>query len=80
MLTSKGLNTEDRTILRYQRLDKGGVVDLAQEQIKRKQKFKIRKTKAAGRGHNMINPKYREKAGKIVQAWWRERKEKYKKN
>ena len=79
MLSSKGLNTEDRTILRYQRIDKGGVVDLAQEQIKKKEKFKIRKVKATGRGHNMINPKYREKAAKIVQAWWRERKEKYKK-
>ena len=79
MLSSKGLNTEDRTILRYQRIDKGGVVDLAQEQQRKKEKFKIRKAKAAGRGHNMINPKYREKAAKIVQAWWRERKEKYKK-
>ena len=27
----------------------------------------------------MINPKYREKAAKIVQGWWRERKQKYKK-
>ena len=27
----------------------------------------------------MINPKYREKAAKIVQAWWRERKQKYNK-
>ena len=79
MLSSKGLNTEDRTILRYQRLDKGGVVDLAQEQIKKKEKFKIKKVKATGRGHNMVNPKYREKAAKIVQAWWRGRKEKYKK-
>ena len=24
----------------------------------------------------MINPEYREKEAKIVQAWWRERKEK----
>ena len=79
MLSSKGLNTEDRTILRWQRIDKGGVVDLAQEKIKKKEKFKIRKVKATGRGHNMINIKYREKAAKIVQAWWRERKEKYKK-
>ena len=78
-MLSKGLNTEDRTILRYQRVDKGGVVDLAQEQIKKKEKYKIKKMKAKGRGHNMINPKYREKAAKIVQAWWRERKEKYKK-
>ena len=79
MLSSKGLNTEDRTILRSQRTDKGGVVDLAQEKIGKKVKFKIKKVKATGRGHNMINPKYREKAAKIVQAWWKERKEKYKK-
>ena len=31
------------------------------------------------RGNNLINPKYREKAAKIVQGWWRERKQKYKK-
>ena len=79
ILSSKGLNTEDRTILRSQRIDKGGVVDLAQEKIGKKIKFKIRKVKSTGRGHNMINPKFREKAAKIVQAWWRERKEKYKK-
>ena len=78
-MLSKGYNLEDRIILRHQRIDKGGVVDLAQEQIKKKEKFKIRKVKATGRGHNMINPKYREKAAKIVQAWWRERKEKYQK-
>ena len=80
-MLSKGYNLEerDRIILRHQRIDKGGVVDLAQEQIKKKEKFKIRKVKATGRGHNMINPKYREKAAKIVQGWWRERKEKYQK-
>jgi len=79
MLSNKGLNAEDRTILRRMRIDKGGVVDLAQEKLGKKEKFKIKKVKATGRGHNMINPKYREKAAKIVQAWWRERKEKYKK-
>ena len=79
MLSSKGLNAEDRLIFRHQRIDKGGVVDLGQEQLRKKEKFKIKKVKATGRGHNMINPKYREKAAKIVQAWWRERKEKYKK-
>ena len=78
-MLSKGLNNEDRMILRRMRIDKGGVVDLAQEQLGKKEKFKIKKVKAVGRGHNMVNPKYREKAAKIVQAWWRERKEKYKK-
>ena len=33
-MLSKGYNLEDRIILRHQRIDKGGVVDLAQEQIK----------------------------------------------
>ena len=79
MLSAKGPNTEDRTILRRMRLDKGGVVDLAQETLQKKSKFKIKKARAGGRGITTINPKYREKAAKIVQAWWRERKEKYKK-
>ena len=80
MMASKGLNTEDRLIFRKNRLGgKGGVVDLAQEKLAKKAKFKIKKAKATGRGHNMINPKYREKAAKIVQGWWRERKQKYKK-
>ena len=64
-------------ILRRMRIDKGGVVDLAQEQLGKKEKFKIKKVKAVGRGHNMVNPKYREKAAKIVQAIGE--KEKYKK-
>ena len=78
MLSAKGPNTEDRTILRRMRLDKGGVVDLAQETLQKKSKFKIKKARAGGRGITTLNPKYREKAAKIVQAWWRERKEKYK--
>ena len=77
MLSAKGPNTEDRTILRKMRLDKGGVVDLAQESLQKKTKFKIKKARAGGRGITSINPKYREKAAKIVQSWWRERKEKY---
>ena len=79
MLSAKGPNTEDRTILRRMRIDKGGVVDLAQENIQKKSKFKIKKARTSGRGFTNINPKYREKAARIVQAWWRERKERYKK-
>ena len=41
MLSSKGLNAEDRLIFRHQRIDKGGVVDLGQEQLRKKEKFKI---------------------------------------
>ena len=79
MLSAKGPNTEDRTILRRMRIDKGGVVDLAQESIQKKSKFKIKKARTSGRGYTSINPKYRDKAARIVQAWWRERKERYKK-
>ena len=79
MLSAKGPNTEDRTILRRMRLDKGGVVDLAQEAIQKKSKFKIKKARAGGRGFTAINPRYREKAARIVQGWWRERKARYKK-
>ena len=78
MIAGKGLNTEDKVIYRKDRFYKGGVVDLAQEKLAKKA-FKIKKVKATGRGHNTINPKYREKAAKIVQGWWRERKQKYKK-
>ena len=76
MLSAKGPTAEDRTILRRMRIDKGGVVDLAQEKIQNKSKFKIKKARIGGRGLSSINPKYRDKAAKIVQAWWRERKNK----
>ncbi len=85
MLSSKGLNTEDRTILRKMRFDKGGVVDLAQEKMNKKgNQFKIKnsKPKNIDRKNNKnsklyINPKYREKAAKIIQNWWRNLKEIY---
>ena len=79
MLSAKGPNTEDRTILRRMRIDKGGVVDLAQENIQKKNRFRIKKARISGRGFSAINPKYRDKAARIVQSWWRERKERYKK-
>ena len=82
MISSKGPNTEDRTILRKMRFDKGGVVDLAQEERK-KGKYKIKKiqNKRGIRGASPLmrpNPKYREQAAKLIQAWWRELKELYK--
>ena len=79
MMSSKGPNTEDRTILRKNRNEKGGVVDLAQEKIK-KNKFKIKKAaKVGGCGKTFfnLNPKFREKAAKIIQAWWKELKDIY---
>ena len=39
--------------------------------------MKIKKAKATRKGNNIINPKNREKNGKIIQGWWPERKQKY---
>jgi len=72
--------TEDKMILRKMRNEKGGVVDLAQEKIN-KNKFKIKKASKMSRGGGRTilksNPKYREKAAKIIQAWWKELKDIY---
>ena len=75
MLSSKGPNTEDRVILRKMRMEKGGVVDLAQEQRK-KAKYKIKQVFRSVRPISSLhlNPKYREKAAKIIQDWWKELK------
>ena len=61
MISSKGPSCEDRPILRRMRLDKGGVVDLAQEERK-KTKFKIKNTqrKKGFKRNYFMNPKYRE--------------------
>ena len=78
MISSKGPQTEDRPILRWMRLEKGGVVDLAQEERK-KNKFLIKKAlpkKGLIKGF-YTNPKYREKAAKIIQSWWRQLKNIY---
>ena len=78
MISSKGPSCEDRPILRRMRLDKGGVVDLAQEERK-KNKFKIKNTqrKKGFKRNHFMNPKYREKAAKIIQSWWKELKNIY---
>ena len=75
MLSSKGPNTEDRVILRKMRMEKGGVVDLAQEQRK-KTRYKIRQVFRSVRRPSFLhlNPKHREKAAKIIQDWWKELK------
>ena len=83
MISSKGRNAEDRIIFRNMRFEKGGVVDLAQEDRKKnKAQYKIKKAKrrAVGTSENLrnANPKYREQAAKLIQAWWRELKELYK--
>ena len=55
------------------RFEKGGVVDLAQEDRKKeKNKFKIRKAKQKARGGDRMlntNPKYREQSEKLIQSW-----------
>ena len=78
MISRKGHSCEDRPILRRMRLEKGGVVDLAQEDRK-KNKFKIKKAerKKGTRRSYFTNPKYRDKAAKIIQAWWRDLKNIY---
>ena len=48
MMESKGLNTEDKIIFRRDRFFKGGVVDLAQEKLAKKSKYKIKKVNAIG--------------------------------
>ena len=60
------------------RLEKGGVVDLAQEEMK-KNKFKIKKAqrKQGTKRNYFTNPKYRDKAAKVIQAWWRDLKNIY---
>ena len=64
------------------RFDEGGVVDLAQEDRKKeKNNFTLRKIKQKVRGGDRMlntNPKFREKAAKLIQGWWRELKELYK--
>ena len=77
MISSKGLRTENRIILRKMRLEKGGVVDLAQEN-KKKGKYKISKvSRSPGYKKNFYrtNPKYRIRAAKYIQEWWRAKKE-----
>ena len=71
-------NIKEVPILRRNRIQKGGVVDLAQEEIK-KNKFKIIKASApnGGKTYMKMNVKYREKAAKIIQGWWRELKDIY---
>lgn len=79
--STKGPNCEDRIILRKMRFDKGGVVDLAQEK-KDRMKYQVKtlqkRKKAGSPMQNRPNPKYREKAAKVVQHWWRELKDRYK--
>ena len=76
-MTSKGVNTEDRIILRRERSEKGGVVDLGSME-KRRGRYKIRKvSRSPGYNRSLYfrNNKNRIKAAKTIQEWWRKRKE-----
>ena len=76
MISGK-MNMKDEVILRNMRNEKGGVVDLAQEDRK-KNKFKIKKvTKVSGMKKLKVNKKDQEKAAKIIQSWWKELKDIY---
>ena len=78
MIASKGVNTENRIILRKMRLEKGGVVDLAAQMEKKRAKYKIRKVSRSpgyNRNYYFKSVKYREKAAKKIQEWWRKLKE-----
>ena len=72
MISSKGLNTENRPILRKMRFEKGGVVDLAQDDSKKNRfKYSIKKIKRSpGKQLFHNNPKYREQAAEVIQDWW----------
>ena len=74
-LSSKGANNEDRVILRKMRMEKGGVIDLAIEKRK-KVNYKIKQINRGVRVTSFLhlNPKYKEKAAKIIQNWWKELK------
>ena len=78
MIMNKNLKTEDKIISRKMRIEKGGVVDFAQNEITQKQKYKI---KSFNKSNKIIryskNPKYREKAAVIIQMWWSSIKELY---
>ena len=72
MISSKGKNTENRPILTNMRFERGGVVDLAQNDGKKnKYKYLIKKMKRPKLDQLMHNnPKYREKAAKLIKEWW----------
>ena len=80
-----GANCEDRTLSRDVRLDKGGVVDLLQTKSKKPMKnYQVQKItnhrSPSGKAKPIrYNPKDREKAAKLVQFWWREVLDNFKK-
>ena len=75
MISGK-MNMKDKIILRNMRNEKGGVVDLAQED-KKKNKFKIKKVTKVSGMKLKVNKKDQEKAAKIIQSWWKELKDIY---
>ena len=72
MISSKGKNSENRPMLRKMRFEKGGVVDLAPEDGRKKRfKYLIKKmNRSPGKQLIHNNPKYREKAAELIQDWW----------
>ena len=73
MISSKGKNTENRPILTNMRFERGGVVDLTQNDGKKHNfKYSIKKMKRPNNNEQIIhnNPKYREKAAQLIKEWW----------
>ena len=78
MLSSKGPNCEDKVITRLMRIEKGGVVDFAQQANRNKNKFDIKKVRSRSQNKQegqikIYNPKDRLKAAQFIQGWWRDR-------
>jgi hypothetical protein len=82
MLSSKGPNCEDKLITRLMRYEKGGVVDLAQQANKQKNKYEVKKVRTRSNNkstsNKIYNPKDRVKAAQFIQGWWRDILYKYK--
>ena len=77
MISSKGPNCEDREIKRVQRYEVGGVIDLAHNRTAGKKQYEVRKVQRVGlKNRNQPQTKFthkdRQKASKIIQAWWRD--------
>ena len=72
MISSKGKNTENRPISSKMRFERGGVVDLIQNDGKKHNyKYLIKKmTRPIGKQIIHNNPKYREQAAKLIKEWW----------
>ena len=76
MISSLGPTCEDRKITRKMRSEIGGVVDLRQD-LSPLNTYKIKKFQRKGYNLNKeVNPKTKLEGARIIQAWWRNLKDK----